>query len=60
MFTISCIIFRFGNFLSLETIKPKIIPKNTINAHLSGFKLMSYFLHFWKHNLNFYKSLSMS
>jgi hypothetical protein len=46
MFTIACIFFGFGNFLSLETIKPDIIPQNTINAHLSKFKLMPYFLHF--------------
>jgi hypothetical protein len=59
MFTIVCIFFRSSSFLSLETIKPKIIPENTINAHLSRFKLMPYFLHFWKHNLSFYKWLSM-
>jgi hypothetical protein len=35
-----------GDFLSLETIKPNIIPENTINAHLSGFRLMPYYLHF--------------
>jgi hypothetical protein len=59
MFTIACIFFRFCNFPSLETIKPKIILKNTINAKLSRFKLMPYSLHFWKHNLNFYKWLFM-
>jgi hypothetical protein len=30
----------------LETIKPKIIPESIINAHLFGFKLMPYSLHF--------------
>jgi hypothetical protein len=34
------------SFPSLEIIKPKIIPKNTINAHFSGFRLMPYSLHF--------------
>jgi hypothetical protein len=46
MFTIAYIFFGFVSFPSLETIKPKIIPKNTINAHLSGFRLMPYSLHF--------------
>ncbi len=46
MFTIACIFFGFGSFPSLETINPKIIPENTINAHLSRFKLMLYPLHF--------------
>jgi hypothetical protein len=46
MFTIACIFFGSSNFTSLETIKTKIIPKSTINAHLSRFKLMPYFLHF--------------
>jgi hypothetical protein len=60
MFTIACILFGYCSFPSLETIKLKIILKNTINAHLSGFWLMSYFMHFWKHNLSFYIWLSMS
>jgi hypothetical protein len=55
MIIIACIFFGSGNFLLLETIKPNIIPENTINAHLSRFKLMPYSLHFKKHNLNFYK-----
>ncbi len=59
MFMIAYISFGFGSFLSLETIKSNIIHENTINAHLSGFKLMPYSLHFWKHNLSFYKWLSM-
>jgi hypothetical protein len=46
VFAIACIFFGFGNFPFLETIKPKIIPQNTINAHLFGFRLMSYSLHF--------------
>jgi hypothetical protein len=46
MFIIACIYFGSGSFLSLEIIKPKIILENTINAHLFGFKLMSYSLHF--------------
>ncbi len=55
-----CLYFiGYGSFLSLEVIKPKIIPKNTINAHLFRFKLMPYSLHFWKHSLNFCKWLSM-
>jgi hypothetical protein len=33
MFTIACIFFGFGNFLSLKTIKLKIILESTINAH---------------------------
>ncbi len=44
MFIIACIFFGFGSFLFLETIKPEIILENTINAHISGFKLMPYFL----------------
>jgi hypothetical protein len=43
---ITCIFFRFGSLLSLEIIKPKITLENTINAHLSRFKLMPYSLHF--------------
>ncbi len=57
---IACIFFESSSFPSLETIKPKIIPKNTINAHFSRFILMPYSLHFWKHNLSFCKWLSMS
>jgi hypothetical protein len=34
MFTIVCIFFGFGSFLSFKTIKPKIILENTINAQL--------------------------
>jgi hypothetical protein len=59
MFTIACIFFGSSSFPSLETITPKIILENTINAHLSRFRLMPYSLHFWKHNLSFYKWLSM-
>jgi len=33
MFTIAYIFFGFGSFLSLETIKPKIIPENSIMSH---------------------------
>jgi len=46
MFTIAYIFFGFGSFPSLETIKPKIIPKTINNAHLSRFGLMPYSLHF--------------
>jgi hypothetical protein len=52
--------FLSGSFPSLETIKPNIILENTINAHLFGFKLMPYSLHFWKHTLSFYKWFSIS
>ncbi len=52
MFTITCIFF--GNN------KPNIILENIMNAHLSRFKLMPYFLHFWKHSLSFLRWLSMS
>jgi hypothetical protein len=54
------IFFGSGKFHFLETIKPNIIPINTINAHLSRFRLMSYSLHFWNHILSFYRWLSMS
>jgi hypothetical protein len=46
MFLITYIFFGSDSFPSLETIKPKIIPENTINAHLSRFNLMPYSLHF--------------
>jgi hypothetical protein len=46
MFTIVYIFFGFGCFPYLETIKPNIILENTINAHLSRLRLMSYSLHF--------------
>jgi hypothetical protein len=46
MFTIICIFFVYSSFPSLEIIKPKIIPKNTMNVHLSRFKLMPHSLHF--------------
>jgi hypothetical protein len=46
MFTIACLFLGSGSLPSLETIKLKIIAKNTINAHLSGFRLLSYSLHF--------------
>jgi hypothetical protein len=55
MFTIACIFFGSGSFPFLKIIKPKIILENTMNAHLSGFKLMPYSLHFLKHSLSFYK-----
>jgi hypothetical protein len=45
MFIVVCIFFSSSSFPSLETIKPKIIPENTINAHLSRFRLMPYSLH---------------
>jgi hypothetical protein len=60
MFIIACIFFGSRSVPSLETIKPKIIPENTINAHLSTFRPMPYYLRFWKHNLSFCKWLSMS
>jgi hypothetical protein len=46
MFTIAYIFFGYGSFPFLKTIKPKIILENTMNAHLFGFKLMPYSLHF--------------
>jgi hypothetical protein len=46
MFTIVYIFFGFASFPSLEIIKPKIIFENTMNAHLSEFRLMPYSLHF--------------
>ncbi len=46
MFIIACIFFGYGSFPSFETIKPKIILENTINAHLFKFILMPYSLHF--------------
>jgi hypothetical protein len=46
MFFIAYIFFGSGSFFSLEIIKPKIIPENTINARLFRFKLMPYSLHF--------------
>jgi len=55
MFIIACIFFGFDSFPFLEIIKPNIILENIINAHLSGFKLMPYCLHFLKHSLSFYK-----
>ncbi len=60
MFIIACIFFVSSNFPTFEIIKPKIILENTINAHFPGFILMSYSLHFWKHNLSFCRWLSMS
>ncbi len=44
MFIIPCIFFGLDSFPSLERIQPKIIFKNTMNARLSGFKLMPYSL----------------
>jgi hypothetical protein len=58
--TIACILFGYGSFPFLETIKPNLIPKNTINAHLFRFRLMPPSLHFWKHNMSFYIWFSMS
>jgi len=46
MFIISCIFFGSSSFLSFEIIKPNTIPENIVNAHLFGFRLMSYSLHF--------------
>jgi hypothetical protein len=46
MFTIACMFFGSSDFLFLETIKPNITSENTINAHLSRFRLMPYSLHF--------------
>jgi hypothetical protein len=44
MFMIACIFFGSSSFPSLKIMKPKIILENTINAHLSIFRLMSYSL----------------
>ncbi len=60
MFTIICIFLGSSSFPSLEIINSKNILENTMNVHLSGFKLMPYSLHFWKNNLSFYRWLSMS
>jgi hypothetical protein len=37
---------------SLDTIKPRMVLENTMNAHLFGFKLIPNSLHFRKHFLN--------
>ncbi len=60
MFIIACIFFGPGSFPSLEIIKPNIIPKNTINAHMLGFKQMPYFLHVCKCSSNICSGLPMS
>jgi hypothetical protein len=45
MYIIACIFIGSSKF-HLKTIKLNIILENTINAHLFGFRLMSYSLHF--------------
>jgi hypothetical protein len=37
----------------LDIMKPKMVPKNTMNAHFYGFKLIPNFLHFKKQFFNF-------
>jgi hypothetical protein len=46
MFIIACVFFRSSSVPSLETIKPKIISENTINAYIFGFRLLPYSLHY--------------
>jgi hypothetical protein len=60
MFIIACVFFRSSSVPYLETIKPKIISENTINAYIFGFRLLPYSLHYWKHCLSFCKWLFMS
>jgi hypothetical protein len=38
----ACMFFGLGNLPSLKTIKPKIIPKKIIKAHLFKLKLIPY------------------
>jgi hypothetical protein len=38
---------------SLDIMKPKMVPKNTMNAHVYGFKLIPNFLHLIKQFFNF-------
>jgi hypothetical protein len=52
-------VFQLFVFSLDRVVSLLLKPKNTINAHLSRFRLMSYSLHFWKHNLSFCKWLSM-
>ncbi len=53
-------LLRFSNLPSLEIINLSIIPKNTKNAHLFGFKLIPNFLHLWKHSLSLARWMSIS
>jgi len=46
MLTKASIFLRSDVFPFLETMNPKIVLEHTIDAHLSGFKPISYSLHF--------------
>ncbi len=47
-------------FLFLDTIKPRIVFKNTMNAHLFGLRLIPNFLHLKKHFLSFSRHVDKS
>jgi hypothetical protein len=60
MFIITYILFGLSSLTSFEIINLVITLENTIKTHFFEFKLMLYSLHFWNHNMNFYKWVSMS
>ncbi len=45
MFTHASTFLGSITFPSLDAMKPKMVPKNAINAHLSKFSLIPNFLH---------------
>jgi hypothetical protein len=44
----------------LDTMNPKMVPENTMNAHLLGFNLIPNYLHLKKHFFNFSRWVDMS
>jgi hypothetical protein len=60
MFINAYIFVGSSNFLSLETMNPKIIPKNTMKMHFSRSKLIRYSLHLKKHSFSLDRCVSIS
>ncbi len=60
IFTIAFTYFGSNTFPSFETMKPSIMPEDTIKAHFFGFKPMPYSQHFSKHLCSLDKCVSKS
>ncbi len=60
MFTNAYFFVGSSNFPSLETMNPKIIPKNTMKMHFSRFRLIPYSLHSKQHDFNLDRCVSIS
>jgi hypothetical protein len=59
MFTKASTLLRSMTLPSLDSMKPRMVPKNTMNTHLSRFRLILNFLHLRKHFLCHNPSLGL-